>query len=139
MATYNELEVFKTSYDLTLHLFRFTEKMQRTFKYTIGERLCNHSIEMLLNVYRANSYKNDRIDHLQNAQVNVEEIRLLMRISKDLEILPIKRFAVLSEMVESISKQVYKWKEATIHALPAYIKEQMNRPKAPNPVQNKLF
>jgi four helix bundle protein len=140
MALFNELDIFKTAYDLTLHIFRFYEKMPRTYRYTIGERMSKDALELLLDIYKANSFKEERVSHLQDAQTYTEEVRLLLRISKDLQLLATSRFMVYSEMIESISKQLYRWKEATIQALPAYLKEQMTRPKSPPPSkQGDLF
>jgi hypothetical protein len=109
MGTYNELQVYKIAYDLAIHTFIFTEKMKRSYKYTIGEKLNVNTVDLLLNIYKANSRKDERYLQLQSAQEHIEEIRLLFRMSKDLLILPIARFVVLNEMVESISKQVYGW------------------------------
>ena len=131
MALFNELDIFKTAYDLTLNVFRFSEKMPRTYRYTIGERMSKDSLELLLDIYKANSFKEQRVAHLQDAQTYTEEVRLLLRISKDLQLLATSRFTAYSEMIESISKQLYRWKEATIQALPATLKEQLIRRQQP--------
>jgi len=39
MATYNELPVFKATYDLLLEMFRFTKDFSKEYKYTVGESL----------------------------------------------------------------------------------------------------
>ena len=111
MGAYNELQVYKIAYDLSIHTFTFTEKMKRSYKYTIGEKLNVNTVNLLLNIYKANSRKDERYLQLQAAQEHIEEIRLLFRMSKDLQILTVNRFVVLNEMVESISKQVYGWKQ----------------------------
>jgi hypothetical protein len=111
MATYNELQVYKITYDLAMHTFVFTEKMKRSFKYTLGEKLNLNAIELLLNIYKANSRKAERFAQLQRGQENIEEIRLLIRMAKDLQIMTVNRFVTLNEMVENISKQVYGWQQ----------------------------
>jgi len=39
MATYDELPVFKATYDLLLEMFRFTTDFSKEYKYTVGESL----------------------------------------------------------------------------------------------------
>ena len=39
MSLYDELPVFKTSYDLLLDIFQFTASFKRDYKYTVGEKL----------------------------------------------------------------------------------------------------
>ena len=36
MALYDELPVYKASYDLLLAIFQFTKNFSREFKYTVG-------------------------------------------------------------------------------------------------------
>ncbi|GHT07112.1 hypothetical protein FACS189440_16590 [Bacteroidia bacterium] len=112
MSTYNELQVYKIAYDLAIHTFVFTEKMKRSFKFTIGEKLNLNTIELLLHIYKANSRKDERYAHLQTGQEHIEEIRLLLRMSKDLQIMTVNRFVTLNEMIENISKQVYGWQQS---------------------------
>jgi hypothetical protein len=86
--------------------------MKRGFKYTIGEKLNLNTIDLLLNIYKANSRKEERYLQLQKGQEHIEELRLLFRMSKDLQIMTVNRFVVLNEMVDSISKQIYGWQQS---------------------------
>ena len=38
MAKYDELPVFKASYDLLLEIFRFTKEFTKEYKYTVLEK-----------------------------------------------------------------------------------------------------
>jgi len=44
LANYDELPVFKASYDLLLEIFMFTKNFTREFKYTIGESLIREKL-----------------------------------------------------------------------------------------------
>jgi hypothetical protein len=46
MSTYNELPVYKATYDLLLGMFRFIKDFSKEYKYTIGESLKNETIEL---------------------------------------------------------------------------------------------
>lgn len=53
MAIYNNLPVYKVSYELLVELFKFTKNFSREYKLTIGESIKKETIEMITNIYRA--------------------------------------------------------------------------------------
>ena len=55
MALYDELPVYKASYDLLLEIFKFTKNFSREHKYTVGESLKKETLELITLIYRANS------------------------------------------------------------------------------------
>ena len=55
MAQYNELPVYKATYDLLLAIFQFTKDFSKEYKYTVGESLKKETIELLTLIYRANT------------------------------------------------------------------------------------
>ena len=55
MATYDELPVYKATYDLLLEMFRFMKNFSKEYKYTVGESLKKETIELITLIYRANS------------------------------------------------------------------------------------
>jgi len=111
MATYNHLPVYKASYDLLVELFRFTKDFNREYKYTLGESIKKETVEMIINIYRANStYSKEKI--IQSARENVEVIRLFLRLLKDLKQVNLKKFVQLNEKIESVSKQLSAWQKS---------------------------
>jgi len=108
MALYNFLPVYKTSYDLLIEIFSLVKNFSRDYRYTIGERLKNEIIKLVINIFRANS-RYDKLEILQQARENIETARLLMRLLKDLKQVGLERFLSLNEKVESISKQLAAW------------------------------
>lgn len=78
MAKYDELPVYKASYDLLLEIFRFTKEFNREFKYTVGESLKKETLELITLIYRANS-KTDKREILQSAREQIEVIRLFIQ------------------------------------------------------------
>jgi hypothetical protein len=49
MAQYNELPVYKATYDLLLAIFQFTKEFSKEYKYTVGESLKKETIENISN------------------------------------------------------------------------------------------
>src|SRR5690554_4211455 len=84
MAQYNELPVYKATYDLLLAIFQFTKDFSKEYKYTVGESLKKETIELLTLIYRANT-RHQKADVLQMAREQIEVIRLLIRVMKDMK------------------------------------------------------
>ncbi|MBT4155273.1 MAG: four helix bundle protein [Candidatus Marinimicrobia bacterium] len=110
MSKYDELPVYKASYDLLLVIFQFTKNFNKEFKYTIGESLKKETTELITLIYRANS-KKDKHDVLQEARERIEVIRLFIRLMKDLRQISVKRFVLVNKQVENVSKQLSGWQK----------------------------
>ena len=113
MATYDNLPVYKASYDLLVEIFQFSKTFAKEYKYTVGEKLKNETLEMIMNIYRANSreYKKDL---LQTARENIEVVRLLLRLIKDLKQINLNKFIAINEKIENVSKQLTGWQKSVI-------------------------
>lgn len=108
MALHNQLPVYKASYDFIIHIFEQVKHFNRDFKYTIGEKLQNETVDLITCIYRANgSFNKSAI--LEKALTHTEVLKLLLRLSKDLKLINIPHFADLSEKLENISKQLSGW------------------------------
>ncbi len=111
MSNYNHLPVYKVSYELLVELFRYTKNFSKEYKYTIGESIKKEILEMIRNIYRANSVQNKRAV-LQSSRENIETIRLFLRLLKDLQQINIRKFVFLNEKIESVSKQLTAWQKS---------------------------
>ena len=83
MSRYDELPVYKASYDLLLVIFQFTKNFNKEFKYTVGESLKKETTELITLIYRANS-KKEKHDVIQEARERIEVIRLFIRFVQDI-------------------------------------------------------
>ncbi len=117
MALFSELPVYKLGYDLLISIYQRTSTFAREYKYTIGERLKNETLELLINIYKANKSKREtRGLYIDTARQHVEVVRLLLRIVKDLKVIGIKGFVALNMQVEELSKQLASWQKYTAGA-----------------------
>jgi len=112
MAVYDNLPVFKVSYDLVVEVFKLCGSMQRDYKFTIGEKLKNTLIELMVGIYRAN-VEVERMEMIRQCRQYVVQVKLYLRLLHDLDQLSTKRFAGLSENVETISNQLTAWYKST--------------------------
>ncbi len=108
---YNELPVYKATYDLFLEIFRFTKNFNKEYKYTVGESIKNETLDLIMLIYRANSKRN-RKEIIIEAREKVEVIRLYIRLMKDLQQISIKRFVQVNIQLENVSKQLTGWQKS---------------------------
>jgi hypothetical protein len=113
MATYDNLPVFKDSYDLLILVFEIVKNFDKQYKYTLWDKIKNEVIELITSIYRANSSFENRLINIKKAREQIEVLRLYIRLSKDLRIINIKIFANISIKIETLSKQLFAWWKST--------------------------
>ncbi|HOJ24398.1 MAG TPA: four helix bundle protein [Bacteroidales bacterium] len=110
MALVYDLQVYKCSYDLIIKIYNIVKNYNREYKYTIGEQLKNETLHLIMDIYRAN-VSNQKDKHIQNAREELEIVKLLLRLSKDLKLINIKNYSDISLLIENISKQLTGWQK----------------------------
>ncbi len=108
MATYDNLPVYKAAYDLLQDITMLRKQMSREYKYTLGEKLMNETVEMIISIFRANVSRIKK-ELIMKSREHIEIIRLLMRLLKDLKQLSLKRFIAVNLKIECVSKQLTGW------------------------------
>ena len=89
----------------------FRSEFKKEFKYTVGESLKKETLELLTLIYRANS-RYDKNDVLQSAREQIEVIRLLIRLMKDMQQISLEKFVKVNQNVENVSKQLTGWQKS---------------------------
>lgn len=108
MAKYLHLPLYQTAYKLMLELLYTTKNYPKEFKYSIGEKIQNNVIEIIIDIYKANSARN-KIIHIKDILEKVQVVDLLLRISFDMKILSMEKYSDYIEKTASISKQANGW------------------------------
>ena len=112
MSVYSSLLVYKSCYDLLMQLIVSTRNLKREYKFTFGEDIKKEGMEMIKNIYRANSSVSKK-QLIQSGRENIEMIRLNLRILFDLKQINLKRFVYLNERIEVVSKQLAAWQKSS--------------------------
>jgi hypothetical protein len=113
MTNYDNLPLYKASYDFLLLVFLLCKNFTKEYKYTIGDDLKREILSLVKHIYRANSDQKKRIEYIEQAQIHMETIRLYVRLLKDLHQINLEKFVLLNEKFEIISKQLLAWKKYT--------------------------
>ncbi len=110
MARYNHLPIFQQSYDLNLEIYRTTHNFPREYKYTLGQKLKEISNEIMDWIVVINSQR-DKLPYFLKIKMQVERLRIQVRIAYDLKIIKSQRLEFLNRTIEDISMQLSGWEE----------------------------
>ncbi|MDD2324401.1 MAG: four helix bundle protein [Alphaproteobacteria bacterium] len=108
MAQYKHLPIYKAAYDLLLRLMMATKDFPRDYKYTLGEKMRDEVLELILFIYRANSAA-DRTAHITEILERIQLVEVMLRMAHDLRVLPRGKYAGLVEMTDSLARQAQGW------------------------------
>ena len=110
MALYFALPVYKKTYDLLLDLFDMSSNLSKLYKYTLGGRIQTEAIEVIVNIYKANS-SIEKLQFISKSREHIEIIRLMIRILHDTKQISLKRMIFINNIIEDISKQLAGWQK----------------------------
>lgn len=109
---YDNLPVYKATYDLLLTVYRLNRNFQRDYRYTLGENVKNELVALLVCIYHANSTL-QKTEHLVKAREHVVVVKLQIRLLMDLKQISLKQYAAAAEQIESVSKQLAAWHKSS--------------------------
>lgn len=112
MAAYTELKVYEDSYRLFLQLVTSTARMQRDYRYSLGEQVKRAAMDMLVLIFKANKNR-EKTAYISEAREKLVETQILLRVFNDTRQLSDKQFAMFMEMTVSVSKQLAAWERAS--------------------------
>ncbi len=105
---YDQLPVYKATYELLLDVYISGQNMSREYRYTLGEEIKKGICRLTTCIYRANLTQN-KTPHITEAREITETVKLQIRLLHDLRQLPVARMARVNLRLESISKQLAAW------------------------------
>jgi hypothetical protein len=117
MAIHTELPIYKRSYDLLDLVADITRNMPRDFKSSLGARIREECVQILVLIGRANAAAN-KVPHQTELLERLHVAQLLMRLSHDKRFISRKQYARAAEITDSIGRQAGGWRKQSA-ALPA--------------------
>lgn len=99
------------AYDFVLWLLPKVENFPRSHRFTVGERLTTHGLDLLTLLVEA-AYARQKADLLERASRKVNSTRYLLRIAKDLKLMSIDAYGFSAEKLDEIGRMVGGWSKA---------------------------
>ena len=108
MAIYDNLPVFKDTYDLMLKAFKMGSNFHRDIRYTLGEDLKKELMKVLKLIYKANA-GHDKITYISEARETMVGVKLMFRLLMDMKQLSVKQYSAICLEIDTIAKQLTSW------------------------------
>lgn len=108
MAIYTQLPVYEKTLRLLLDVVPCTMRMQRDYRYTMGEQLKRCIMDILILIFKANKTEL-KGEYISVAREKLVEVQIMMRVLNELRQIPDKQFMMFAEMTASVSKQLSAW------------------------------
>jgi hypothetical protein len=110
MAIHTNLPIYKVTYDLFSLVTQITRNMPRDVKASVGGKVRDECVELLVLIYRANSSK-DKVPHLAALLERLQVTELLLRLSRDMHFISTSQYARAVQLTDSIGKQASGWRK----------------------------
>ena len=102
------LPVTQKAYDLLLWLVLRVERFPRAHKFTLGDRLETAALDLNLALLEAgHAHSKERVLHRANRLL--DQIRILLRLARDLRVLTPRQHEYASGSVEELGRMVGGW------------------------------
>lgn len=101
-------EIIAKVYDCLLYLLPLIEKFPKPNRYLLGERIENTIFDILEILLEA-SLSREKLDLLPKANIKLEQTRHYVRLSKDLQLISLHRYEVISKILNDIGLQLGAW------------------------------
>ncbi len=103
-----DLIIYQKAYDLLLWLYPAVNKFPKSQRFVLGQQIENKALSVLQSIIRAN-LERDKIPALREMSVELDELRILIRLSKDLRLISIKQYEIAAEKMNEIGKLLSGW------------------------------
>ncbi len=110
MALHHQLPIYKQGYDLLSLAADVNKNMPRSFKVSLGTKIHNECIEILVLIGRANAARGmARAPHIVALVERLEVVTLLLRLSHDKRFVSHKLWSAAVQLTGGIGKQAGGW------------------------------
>jgi len=104
----NIAPVLEKMYQFLLWLVPTVDKFPRAQKFLLGDRIQTEALDVMEALIEA-SYRRDRQQVLAQANMGLEKLRFLFRLSLDLRYLDMRRYEFAARAVDEIGRMVGGW------------------------------
>ena len=110
MALHTSLPIYRVTHEFLGVVTDITRNMPRDYKASIGSKLREEGIELIVLVYRANAAR-AKAPHLSDLIERLQVIELLLRLSKDKRFISVGQYARSIELTAQIGRQANAWRK----------------------------
>lgn len=106
-----DLKIFVKVYDLLQRLHKEIARFPKSEKPVLGRRIYDSLLQILEYIITANE-ENIKGLHLKKASVELEKLRIFIRLTNDFHLISIKKYGVICERINEIGRMLGGWIKA---------------------------
>ncbi len=106
----SELQIMAVMYEASKWICRKVEKLPRSYRFTLGDRMINSSLDLYLLLVEA-QYSRDKRRILKQANLELEKLRHLLRLSQELTDLSLKSYHYICAELDQVGKMIGGWQK----------------------------
>lgn len=111
------MQVIPKTYDLILWLIPRLKHFPRDQRFLLGDRIQSAALDVLCLLIEAN-YTRSRSGLLRSANLELEKLRYLVRLSSDLHYLNRRRYQHAAERIDEVGRLIGGWTKVDRRAAP---------------------
>lgn len=111
MGNKNDITVLPLLYDLIVWFSGKISAYPKKFKYSLGERITNTLLDILERLIEARYSSKKKSHFLRQANILLEKLRYLVRLSKDLQCISIAEYEYAAKKLHEIGCMVGGWEQ----------------------------
>ena len=104
----DDLIIYQKTYDFMLWLHPVVNKFPKGQRFVLGQRIELKTLDIIHSMIVANDMR-DKFLILQQASIELDELRLLIRLSKDLHFVNVKQYGIAAEKMNEIGRLLSGW------------------------------
>lgn len=108
------LPIFQKSYDLYKSFYGCRDHVAKQDRHTVWQRCENLVLDLLQSIILASQQdKTEKAATLEHASVQLNMLRILLRLTKDLKIIDPKKYLMLEEQIDEVGRMLGGWLKVT--------------------------
>lgn len=104
----SELSIIQKTYDLIKWYVPILNRLPKTHKFTLGERLINRLYNLLEGLLQA-KYSHQKLAQLEELNIQLDILRYFTRLLLDFQLIEINRYEYASKLIDEIGVELGKW------------------------------
>lgn len=109
-----DIPIFKQSYELYKTFYGYRNNVLRQDRYTLWQKTENLILEIIEDIFLASFIsKSERLPVLERTSIKLNNLKVFVRLLKELKILDNDKYLVLQEVVDEIGRQLGGWIKST--------------------------
>jgi four helix bundle protein len=104
----HDMVVYQKHYDLMLYAFPIINRFPKNQRFVLGQQMQNCMLDIAQLIVQANAEHN-KGRTLWQIDNELEKLRLLTRLAKDLNIMAVKQYGLMGERISEIGRLLGGW------------------------------